>query len=84
MGKRYVEGNETDDHYSELVTAVSPARASTRLSVTHNLGEYNSVHISFGFEDNVADGQTLEELAKDLYDRAELLLQEKLLEYTSG
>lgn len=84
MGKRYVEGNETDDNYAELITSVSPARASTRLSVTHNLGEYNSVHISFGFEDNVAEGQTLEDLARDLYERAEVLLQEKLLEYTSG
>lgn len=84
MGKKTTVGNETEDHYTELVAAVAPARVSAQLSVTHNLGDYNSVHIGFKFEDNVPDDKTLEEVANELYRKAEATVSEMLSEYTNG
>jgi hypothetical protein len=81
MGTKHVAGNMDEDNYRELIAAVAPERARVTVGVTHNLGDFNSVRIDFSLEGNAKDGQSLEELAEELYAKAESLVEAKLTEY---
>ncbi len=82
MGKWKDEGNLTDDIQRGWTEQVAPARVRAAVGVTHNLGDFNGVRIDFAFEDEVAEGQTIDQLAEELFRKAEQKVEAKLEEYS--
>lgn len=58
------------------------ARVRAAVGVTHNLGDFNGVRIDFAFEDDVLEGQSIDELAEELFQKAEKKVEAKLEEYS--
>lgn len=81
MGKKIVINDENEDKWEGHKYMVTPSRAGARVSVTRNLGDYNSLSISFMFEDNFEEGEGFNEAAERIYAAVESKVEQKLEEY---
>ena len=84
MGKRIVKDLTPDIVWGPVIKRIDEEMGTVRaeLSVTNNLGDFNSVKIGMIWEDPQAEGETVDEAWERVYRTVEKKVEEALEEYT--
>jgi hypothetical protein len=73
--------DDAEDKWEGFKELVAPDRAGATVSVTRNLGDYNSLSIRFNWESNFEEGETFDTAAERVYAAVEAKVEAKLDEY---
>lgn len=81
MGKKTIVDLNDKDHWEKEKYIVANDRVGARISVTRNLGDYNSLSISLMRETDALDDESHEDALDRVYASVEEKVEEKLAEY---
>ena len=80
MGKKITADLNDQDEYTKERYTVGE-RVGARVSVTRNLGDYNSLSISLSRETDVEDGEDFDTAVDRVFESVEAKVEAKLAEY---
>lgn len=81
MGKKINVSLNDDVEYERKVIALAEDRVGATVSVTKNLGDYNSLTIRFNWESDFKDGEDFDSASERVYTKVEERVGTKLAEY---